>query len=167
MTIAPSAVSTMPTLSGQAASALDDIVGKWVRDRLASRPSWNEFLQRRNTVRTMRVQLEQFAYVEAALDEFVSFPTPADLEGAGGVCTTRAQVLRAFGQKTSEWGEVCSETLALTKLYGLNGERGADARVVGMLDEPAAVTIGMQSKKFLDVLRKVHHEWEETHPGMG
>ena len=75
------------------------------------------------------------------------------------VPVARAHVLSACGRGAA-WGDEAEEALALTRLYGEAGERTADARVVAMLDEPAPVTIGMQAKRYLELLREVHREWE-------
>lgn len=74
----------------------------------------------------------------------------------------QAQVINSFGLRTA-WGEACTETLKLMALYGPGGSRLEDPRVVSMIDEPPAVTTGMQMKAFLKLLRQVDEEWDNDH----
>ena len=148
-----------PTLSGPAASDLDKIVSTWVRSTLAARPGWTEYTEGRGRVKTMRAQLALYEYVQHARDTFAGAPTPPDLEGAGSVLATDAHVLKALGQN-ADWGQMCSETLSLMKLYGPGGSRGELEEVMEMLDAEAPVAIKFQAEKFLARLRAVHGELE-------
>ncbi|EJF60389.1 hypothetical protein DICSQDRAFT_62806 [Dichomitus squalens LYAD-421 SS1] len=147
-----------PTLSGQASTELDNAVGKYIRGIISTEPKWSAFVQARRELLTMREQLEQYRYVRSVQTRFVGSATPADLQGAGGVTINKQQVIKAFNLK-QEWGEECEEVLELVGMYGEGGTRGADGRVMGMLDEKPPVTTGMQVKKFLKVLREVHAQW--------
>ena len=147
-----------PTLSGQASTELDNAVGKYIRGIISTEPAWAAFVQARQGLLTMREQLQQYAYVRGVQARFAGTATPADLQGAGGVIISRQQVIKAFNLKR-EWGEECEEVTELVGMYGEGGSRGADPRVVGMLDEMPAVTTGMQVKRFLKVLREVHAQW--------
>ncbi|KAI0360855.1 hypothetical protein OH77DRAFT_1392628, partial [Trametes cingulata] len=162
-TLAPSATSLAPTLSGAATSALDNAVGMWIRGIISKEPQWDAFVKNRTRVLKMAEQLEQYKYVQRVIDRYVGSTTPVDLEGAGGVVITKAQVMRAFNLSLS-WGDDCTETLVLTTLYGPGGTRCEDARVCAMLEETPPITTGMQAKKYLTLLREVHGQWTIAHP---
>ncbi|KAI0744960.1 hypothetical protein C8Q76DRAFT_764407 [Earliella scabrosa] len=163
-TMAPSAMTVTPTLSGQASSDLDNAVGKWIRAIIDKEPEWAVFVENRKRVLKVREQLEQYRYVQGIFDRFVGSATPPDLEGAGAVAITRAQVMRAFNLPV-EWGEQCTETLVLTGLYGPGGTRGEEGRVVRMLDEPPAITTKITTERYLKLLREVHGQWTVNNPG--
>ncbi|KAI0633816.1 hypothetical protein C8Q77DRAFT_1218070 [Trametes polyzona] len=162
-TLAPSATSLAPTLSGPAASALDNTVGQYIKNIISKEPQWDAFVKNRTRVLKMSEQLEQYKYVQRVIDRFVNTTTPADLQGAGGVTITKSQVMRAFNLSL-QWGEDCTETIVLTTLYGPGGTRGADPRVCALLEETPPITTGMQAKKYLALLREVHGQWTIAHP---
>lgn len=163
-TMAPSAMTVTPTLFGQASSDLDNAIGKWIRAIIDKEPEWSTFVENRKKVLTVREQLEQYRYVQRILDRFTNTSTPADLEGAGGVTITKAQVMRAFNLPLA-WGEQCTETLLLTGMYGPNGARDENERVVRMLDEPPAITTKITTERYLNVLKEVHQQWMMKSPG--
>ncbi|KAI0768810.1 hypothetical protein BD413DRAFT_478881 [Trametes elegans] len=162
-TLAPSATSLAPTLSGPAMSALDNTVGMWIRGIISKEPEWESFVKNRTRVLKMAEQLEQYKYVQGVIQRYENTTTPVDLEGAGGVTITKAQVMRAFNLSL-RWGDDCTETLVMTTLYGPNGTRCEDARVCAMLQETPPITTGMQAKKYLALLREVHGQWTIAHP---
>ncbi|KAI1791344.1 hypothetical protein LXA43DRAFT_889499 [Ganoderma leucocontextum] len=153
-----------PTLSGEAASELDNAVGKHIRGIVSSEPAWTTFVQNRSRVLPMRAQLAQYRYVAGVVTRFAGTTTPADLQGAGGVCVSQGQVVKAFNLKR-EWWDECEEILELAGMYGEGGTRGGDGRVVGMLDEVHPIATGMQVKRFLKVLREVHAQWTMKRDG--
>ncbi|TFK81497.1 hypothetical protein K466DRAFT_578539 [Polyporus arcularius HHB13444] len=157
-TMPPSAMTVTPTLSGQASSDLDNIIGRYIRSIIDKEPDWAAFVEHRKQMLTMREQLPHFEYVQRVFDRFAGKPTPPDLEGAGGVLITKAQVMRAFNLPLA-WGERCTETIVLTTMYGPGGTRGEDPRVVQMLDEKPAITPKMTAEKYLTLLREVHGQW--------
>ncbi|KAI0666636.1 hypothetical protein C8Q78DRAFT_983780 [Trametes maxima] len=161
-TLAPSATSLAPTLSGTATSALDNLVGLWIRGVISKESQWDAFVKNRARVLKMTQQLEQYKYVQRIMDRYVGTTTPVDLEGAGGVTITKAQVMRAFNLSLA-WGEDCTETLVMTTLYGPDGTRCADTRVCAMLDEEPPISTGIQAKKYLALLREVHGQWTIAH----
>lgn len=67
-----------------------------------------------------------------------------------------------FGQPLA-WGDSCTETLVLTELYGPGGSRLEDPRVVAMIDEPPAVSTGMQAREYLKLLRQIDQQWDIDH----
>ena len=74
-----------------------------------------------------------------------------------------ARVMRAFNLPLA-WGDRCTETLVLTTLYGPEGTRGEDPRVLQMLDEKPAITPKMTAEKYLTLLREVHGQWTISNP---
>ena len=162
-TIPPSAMTVTPTLSGQASSDLDNIVGRYIRSIIDKEPEWAAFVEHRKQMLTMRETLPHYKYVQRVFDRFINHATPADLQGAGGVIITKAQVMRAFNLPLA-WGDRCTETLVLTTLYGPEGTRGEDPRVLQMLDEKPAITPKMTAEKYLTLLREVHGQWTISNP---
>ncbi|RPD54047.1 hypothetical protein L227DRAFT_589096 [Lentinus tigrinus ALCF2SS1-6] len=162
-TIPPSAMTVTPTLSGQASSDLDNIIGRHIRNIIDKEPEWAAFVEHRKQMLTMREMLPHYKYVQRVIDRFERQPTPADLQGAGGVLITKAQVMRAFNLPLA-WGDRCTETLVLTTMYGPGGTRGEDPRVVQMLDEKPAITPKMTVEKYLTLLREVHGQWTINNP---
>ncbi|KAI0644404.1 hypothetical protein C8Q79DRAFT_913026 [Trametes meyenii] len=162
-TLAPSATALAPSLSGVATSALDTAVGLWIRGVISKESQWDAFVKNRARVLRMREQLEQYKYVQRVIDRYVGTTTPVDLEGAGGVTITKAQVMRAFNLSLA-WGEDCTETLVMTTLYGPGGTRCEDARVCAMMEEEPPISTGIQAKKYLALLREVHGQWTVAHP---
>ncbi|PIL33933.1 hypothetical protein GSI_03640 [Ganoderma sinense ZZ0214-1] len=163
-TMAPTALTITPTLSGEASSELDNAVGKYIRGIIVDEPAWKTFVANRSRVLPMRAQLTQYRYVAGVVARFAGSTTPVDLPGAAGVCVSQGQVVKAFNLKR-EWWEECEEILGLAGMYGEGGSRGQDPRVVGMLDEEPPITTGMQAKKFLKVLREVHAQWTMKRDG--
>ncbi|KAI0743361.1 hypothetical protein C8Q80DRAFT_1106441 [Daedaleopsis nitida] len=163
-TMAPSAMTVTPTLSGQASSDLDNAVGKYIRAIIDKEPEWTTFVENRKRVLKVSEQLAQYRYVQGIFDRFVNASTPPDLEGAGGVVITKTQVMRAFNLPLS-WGEQCTETIVLTTLYGPGGTRCEDPRVVRMMDEPPAITTKITTDRYLAVLREVHGQWTINNSG--
>ncbi|KAI9059141.1 hypothetical protein FKP32DRAFT_1580421 [Trametes sanguinea] len=166
VSIAPSATIAAPaTLVPSTTSALDNAVGAWIKSIISKEPQWETFVKNRSRVLKMSEQLEQYKYVQRVIDRFEKSMTPPDLEGAGSVEITKAQVMRAFNLPLS-WGEDCTETLVMTTLYGPGGTRCEDPRVCAMLEETPPISTGMQARKYLTLLREVHGQWTIAHPDM-
>ncbi|OSC99363.1 hypothetical protein PYCCODRAFT_1373196 [Trametes coccinea BRFM310] len=166
VSIAPIATIAAPaSLVPSTTSALDNAVGAWIKSIISKEPQWETFVKNRSRVLKMSEQLEQYKYVQRVMDRFEKSMTPPDLEGAGGVEITKAQVMRAFNLPLS-WGEDCTETLVMTTLYGPGGTRCEDPRVCAMLEETPPISTGMQARKYLTLLREVHGQWTIAHPDM-
>ncbi|KAL6307872.1 hypothetical protein BKA93DRAFT_815593 [Sparassis latifolia] len=140
-----------------------DSVGAYLRSIVSQEPQWQTFVDMRNRICRMSELLEQYRYMKRMFDRFVSQYTPSDLKDAPSVQITRAQVLKAYNLPTS-WGDNCMEVLSLVALYGPNGKRYEDRRVVDMFDEVPPVTTKLQLEKFLALLRECHSRWTIDHP---
>lgn len=63
----------------------------------------------------------------------------------------------------SPGGLDCQETLSLLRLYGLDGQRYEDSRVVDMINDTSNPT-GKPYKRFLKLLRQVDLDWLKDNP---
>lgn len=57
----------------------------------------------------------------------------------------------------------CEETLSLLRLYGPDGQRYEDSRVVDMMNDTSVPT-GKPYKRFLKLLRQIDMDWKKDHP---
>ncbi|KAI0790851.1 hypothetical protein C8Q75DRAFT_716645 [Abortiporus biennis] len=145
---------------------LDTKVGNYIRSIISKEPGWDTFVKSRNRLLKISELIElQYKYVQDIFDRFMGKNTPEDLEGAGGVVITKAQVMKAFNLSL-EWGKDCTETIVLTNMYGPNGKRCQDARIVQMLDEMPPISTGMHAKKYLGILREINSRWMIEHANL-
>ena len=63
----------------------------------------------------------------------------------------------------SPGGLDCQETLSLLRLYGPDGQRYEDTRVVDMINDASNPT-GKPYKRFLKLLRQVDQDWRKDNP---
>lgn len=66
----------------------------------------------------------------------------------------------ALGLKSS-WSDDCEEISRLYTLYGADGERCEDPRIVSMFEETPPISTGMQVNKFLTLLREIDDDWRD------
>lgn len=63
-------------------------------------------------------------------------------------------------------GQDCHETLSLLRLYGPDGQRYEDSRVVQEIRDKEQPT-GKPYKRFLRLLRSIDEDWEKENPPPG
>jgi hypothetical protein len=60
-------------------------------------------------------------------------------------------------------GADCEETLSLLRLYGSDGQRYEDSRVVDMIND-TTTPAGKPYKRFLKLLRQIDEDWLKDNP---
>ncbi|KAI0812369.1 hypothetical protein BC629DRAFT_934782 [Irpex lacteus] len=159
----PTAVSGPPAAFPQSDPKVDDAVAHYLRSIFKPEPEFNAYVDARNKNLPVSKWIKYLQYVQTKFEQYVGKPVPEGINGAGSTIT-KTQICRAFYQNNAVWGDECSEVVALSKLYGPEGQRVADPEAVDLYNEPEGVTTTLQMRRYLSLLKNIHAKWIAEHP---
>ncbi|KAF9012420.1 hypothetical protein BDQ17DRAFT_1343859 [Cyathus striatus] len=134
-----------------------------VASMVGKHPIWDEFFQA-TAGRRVDSYLKQYECLEKMMDKFVGQLAPFH---SSKHAIEKGHIVEALSiEEGDKYISNCTETLKLVKLYGKNGRRCEDAKVVEMMNDKSEPELHANPiKRFLRLLREVDASWKKEHGG--
>jgi len=161
------------------AEDVDAAICKAIQIRLMEDPEWAEFTKSKAVPPPHKISevLKQYRFVQRKMYEWEGRNAPFrsshhavekvtymlsssdDYRMAESNSTQyQSHVLNAL-YVDAKWGSDCSETLDLLELYGPNGKRYNDRRIIDMIQNESGPAKGRPVKRLLRLLRQIDKDW--------
>jgi hypothetical protein len=169
-----------PGRKGASQREVDAAIERFIKPLVEEDPKWMKFMESKARPPTVSEVLQQFLFVQGKVDEVCGTHTPIHWDGAPKfeiqkvshplvIFTVRCLIL--FCQEhvwellnlEPEFGADCEETLSLLTLYGPDGQRYEDSRVIDMIHD-TSTPVGKPYKRFLRLLRQIDQDWLKDNP---
>ncbi|KAI0063564.1 hypothetical protein BV25DRAFT_390893 [Artomyces pyxidatus] len=135
---------------------IDVAIGAYVRNGLTQEQGWQEFVAIRDKPVTNQQLLQIYDFVQRMMEKWGYEDVPEDVAQAPGRRIEPAHIQAVMGI-SAEWYAECRQTLTYVLMYGPQGKRYEDQRVIDACMDPALKQRKSPSE-LLEVLSVVYEE---------
>ncbi|KZP18694.1 hypothetical protein FIBSPDRAFT_1045998 [Athelia psychrophila] len=151
----------VPGRMGETEEEVDAAIVRFIRPIGQENPVWMDYCASKARPPRISEILKQYQYVQDEVIRLDGIRTPLHWENAPAQIVRPKHVWRLLKMESPS-GQDCQETLSLLQLYGPEGQRYQDSRVMDAIDETEQPR-GKPYKRFLKLLRSIDEDWVKEH----
>lgn len=153
-----------PTSDGDP-DEVHETISKAIDTIIQKDPGWVVFFRAKAAPQRVSEVLKHYRFVQRMMDEWVEKKAPFRTSHH---VVEASHITRALHIDDPNYSSACTETLALLALYGPQGQRYEDSRIVAMVNDTSDPEYNAKPiKRMLHLLREIDERWKEHPPGTG